>query len=141
MLNPDKYGIGPTDLKQAGREPNQEINLRSTEEILEAAMALDDRPLTAPRAALQRVVGNCRDYALLLTAMLRHQGIPARVRSAAVPRKLGYVHEGTLRARAPDGEGGYRDSMIWTLLEDEYPASPATGAELAAYDVIGRKLL
>jgi len=81
VLNPDKYGIGPTDLKQAGREPNQEINLRSTEEILEAAMALDDRPLTAPRAALQRVVGNCRDYALLLTAMLRHQGIPARVRS------------------------------------------------------------
>jgi RimJ/RimL family protein N-acetyltransferase len=66
---------------------------------------------------------------------------PKNVRSAAVARKLGYVHEGTLRARAPAGEGGYRDSMIWTLLEDEYPRSPAAGAEVAAYDVIGRKLL
>jgi RimJ/RimL family protein N-acetyltransferase len=66
---------------------------------------------------------------------------PKNVRSAAVARKLGYVHEGTLRARAPVGEGGYRDSMIWTLLEDEYPRSPAAGAEVAAYDVVGRKLL
>jgi hypothetical protein len=81
VLDRDNYGIGPADLKQAGREPNQEINLRSTEEILEAAMVLNDRAITAPRAALQRVVGNCRDYALLLTATLRHQGIPARVRS------------------------------------------------------------
>jgi RimJ/RimL family protein N-acetyltransferase len=66
---------------------------------------------------------------------------PQNVRSAAVARKLGYVHEGTLRARAPDGEGGYRDSMIWTLLEDEYPASPAAATKVAAFDVVGRKLL
>ena len=66
---------------------------------------------------------------------------PKNVRSAEVARKLEYAYEGTLRARAPDGEGGYRDSMIWTLLEDEYRASPAAGAELAAYDVMGRKLL
>jgi len=66
---------------------------------------------------------------------------PRNVRSAAVARKLGYAYEGTLRARVPDGEGGYRDSMIWSLLEEEYPASPAAGAELAAYDVMARKLL
>jgi len=63
------------------------------------------------------------------------------VRSAAVARKLGYVHEGTLRARVPHGEGKYRHKMVWTLLEDEYPDSPAASTEAAAFDVMGRRLL
>jgi RimJ/RimL family protein N-acetyltransferase len=67
--------------------------------------------------------------------------VPANVRSAAVARKLGYVHEGTLRARAPDGEGAYRDSMIWTLLKDEYPASAAAAVRIQAFDVVGRRLI
>jgi RimJ/RimL family protein N-acetyltransferase len=67
--------------------------------------------------------------------------VPANARSAAVARKLGYVHEGTLRARAPDGEGGYLDTMVWALLEDEYPSSPAARTEVAAFDVAGRRLL
>jgi RimJ/RimL family protein N-acetyltransferase len=67
--------------------------------------------------------------------------VPQNVRSAAVARKLGYVHEGTLRARVPDGEGEYRDSMIWTLLEDEYPSSLAARTEMTAFDVVGRRLL
>lgn len=75
------YGILATDLKAQGRNLNAEINLRSVEQKLAAVLALDDRPLTAARPAQQRLVGNCRDYALLLTSMLRHQGIPARVRS------------------------------------------------------------
>lgn len=32
------------------------------------------------RPAAKRAVGTCRDFALMLCAMLRHQGIPARVR-------------------------------------------------------------
>jgi RimJ/RimL family protein N-acetyltransferase len=67
--------------------------------------------------------------------------VPANTRSAAVARKLGYVHEGTLRARAPDGEGGYLDTMVWALLEDEYPSSPAARTEVAAFDVLGSRLL
>jgi len=68
-------------LKDAGRDPNDEINLRSVEEILSYAQSLADRPLTGPRAVTDRVVGNCRDYSVLLVSMLRHRGIPARVRS------------------------------------------------------------
>ena len=37
-------------------------------------------PLEAPRLPQERQVGNCRDFSLLLTAILRCQGVPARAR-------------------------------------------------------------
>jgi RimJ/RimL family protein N-acetyltransferase len=66
---------------------------------------------------------------------------PHNIRSAAVPKKLGFSHEATLRQRIPLAEGGWRDMMIWTLLADTYPSSPAALAEIEAFDVIGRKIL
>ena len=60
--------------------------------------------------------------------------------SAAVPRKLGYVHEAT-RRRLAFAHGEKSDGMIWTLFADEYPATPSTTAELQAFDVVGNKLL
>ena len=66
---------------------------------------------------------------------------PANVRSAAVPRKLGYRLEGTLRRRARMADGSPRDTMIWTLFDDEYPATPAATAEIEALDAIGRRLM
>ncbi len=63
-------------------------------------------------------------------------------RSAAVPRKLGYTCEATLRRRLLPTEGsGYRDEWIWTLFADEYPNSPAAAAQIEAFDAIGRRLL
>src|SRR5690606_30691199 len=52
---------------------------------------------------------------------------PVNHRSAAIPCKLGYTHEATLRQRIADANGKLRDAMVWTLLESEYPASPAAG--------------
>lgn len=66
---------------------------------------------------------------------------PANLRSAAVPRKLGFTHEATLRQRVPDSEGEWGDSMIWTLFAGQYPSSPAASAEIEAYDAAGRKLI
>jgi len=72
---------------------------------------------------------------------------PENVRSAAVPRKLGFTHEATLRSRvpypAPPGlnEQRRRDSMIWTLFEEDYPNSPAAKAPIEAFDVVGRRIL
>ncbi len=40
----------------------------------------DSRPLAIARPSGTRSVGTCRDYALMLCAMLRHRHIPARVR-------------------------------------------------------------
>jgi RimJ/RimL family protein N-acetyltransferase len=66
---------------------------------------------------------------------------PENVRSAAVPRKLGYVHEATLRARAARSDGTPRDTMIWTLLDGEYAASPAARRPAEAYDALGEQIL
>lgn len=66
---------------------------------------------------------------------------PQNVRSAAVPRKLGFVHEATLRERTTDAQGERRDSMIWTLFADEYPGSRPQKAKIEAYDAVGRRIL
>lgn len=61
------------------------------------------------------------------------------VRSAAVPRKLGFIHDGNLRRRAISIDGVF-DSMIWTMFADEYPASPAARIPIEAFDVLGQKI-
>lgn len=81
ILRESNYGVGVDTFKAAGRNLNAEINLRSVEEMLAAVLKLDSSPLTSVREPKQRLVGNCRDYSLLMVSMLRHQGIPARVRS------------------------------------------------------------
>jgi RimJ/RimL family protein N-acetyltransferase len=63
------------------------------------------------------------------------------LRSAAVPRKLGYIHEATLKKRLLDAEGMPQDTMIWSVFEDGYPGSPAAQAQVEAYDAVGRRIL
>lgn len=63
---------------------------------------------------------------------------PRNVRSAAVPRRLGYTHDATLRRRARTPEGADRDTMIWSLFHDELGGSAASRVEYAAYDAAGR---
>jgi len=65
---------------------------------------------------------------------------PSNLASAAIPKKLGFVHEGTLRAKTPFLER-WSDSMIWGLLEDEYPSSPAASINIKVYDASGAPLL
>jgi RimJ/RimL family protein N-acetyltransferase len=60
--------------------------------------------------------------------------------SAAVPRKLGYIHEAT-RRRLSFAYGRETDSMIWSLFADEYPSTPCASAELKAFDASGKQLL
>ncbi len=60
--------------------------------------------------------------------------------SAAVPRKLGYVHEAT-RRRLGFAHGDRTDQMIWTMFVDEYPSTPCAAAEIKAFDIVGNKLL
>jgi hypothetical protein len=57
-----------------------EQNLRSTAEVLNRAFEISAEPITVPRAPVDRVLSICRHFTLLHTALLRAQGVPARVR-------------------------------------------------------------
>jgi hypothetical protein len=70
----ERYGF------KAPPERMAELQLRSIEKRLARTLELDPRPLTEPRAIEKKLLGNCRDHSLLLTSLLRHQGVPARAR-------------------------------------------------------------
>ena len=65
---------------------------------------------------------------------------PGNLASAAIPRKLGFTHEGTLRAKTPFLDR-WSDSMIWGLLEEEYPSSPSAQVPVKAFDAGGNPVL
>jgi RimJ/RimL family protein N-acetyltransferase len=64
---------------------------------------------------------------------------PENERSAGVPRKLGFVHEATLRRRLDPKEEGRprRDSLLFTMVREEYETSPCQDYEYAAFDAAG----
>ena len=65
---------------------------------------------------------------------------PRNLASASIPRKLGFTHEGTLRAKTPFLDS-WSDSMVWGLLKEEYPNSPSFKAQIKAFDANGNPLL
>lgn len=65
---------------------------------------------------------------------------PLNAASAAVPARLGFTHEGTLRQQ-DEGGGRLRDTMVWALLRSEYPGSPPATSRMEAYGADGRRLL
>jgi hypothetical protein len=70
----DFYGLEVSE----GRK--QEAELRHVASLLARILELDDRPLVIPRPPRKRLLIVCRDFATMLCAMLRHQGVPARAR-------------------------------------------------------------
>jgi RimJ/RimL family protein N-acetyltransferase len=66
---------------------------------------------------------------------------PANVRSAAIPKRLGYLHEATLRGRLRDEHDRPRDAMVFTMFADDYAASPCAATPLEAFDSMGAQLL
>ena len=65
---------------------------------------------------------------------------PRNLASASVPRKLGFTHEGTLRAKTPFLDH-WSDSMVWGFLKEEYPSSSAFKAKIKIFDARGNPLL
>lgn len=58
---------------------------------------------------------------------------PGNLASASIPRKLGFTHEGTLRAKTRFLDR-WSDSMVWSLLDTEYPNSPSSKAQIKVFD-------
>jgi hypothetical protein len=84
-----RYGLPP------GRDAPED-RIRMVPGMLAAITEIHDAPLTIARDPGRRLVGNCRQPAVLLTAMLRHKGIPARKRvgfARYLPGPCSCIHE------------------------------------------------
>jgi len=57
--------------------------------------------------------------------------------SAAVARKAGFVHEGTLRHRRNRPDESPSDDLAFSMLRSDFEASAATWAPIRAFDVLG----
>jgi hypothetical protein len=86
--------------------------LRAAPEILAALLARDARPLDHTRKLGTRVVGNCRNHALLACAVLRQHGVPARLRA-------GFADYFTADFREDHWVCEYHDGDAWRLLDAE----------------------
>jgi hypothetical protein len=70
----ESYGVKLPEERQA------EVQIRRVPPKLARLLEIDPSPLSAPRPPERRLVGNCRDFSLLLSAFLKAQGVPARAR-------------------------------------------------------------
>jgi hypothetical protein len=77
------YGVTLSDEQRAS------VHVRPVERMLELIVARDRRPLDVPRPPEARLPANCRHFTVLMVAMLRAQGTPARARCGFG----GYFHE------------------------------------------------
>lgn len=71
---PKVYGMAAEDLR------GEESHIRPVARLLDRLLERDGGPLVDARPARLRAVGVCRHFAVLLTAMLRSKGAPARAR-------------------------------------------------------------
>lgn len=74
------YRTGALYKVKLPRKRLEEARTRHIARMLARICELDDRPLSIPRPPRRRLIGCCRDFATLLCAILRSQGVPARVR-------------------------------------------------------------
>jgi RimJ/RimL family protein N-acetyltransferase len=89
---------------------------------------------TEATAALTRVVFELTDI-----ERIEIRVDPANEASRAIPRKLGYAEEATLRQRLRYPE--VRDVVLYTLFREDFAASPCASASLEAYDAAGKRVL
>ncbi len=73
-IAPFLYGLTLTE------EQRDDGHIRPIAQMLSRIHELDPRPLTVARETSRRLPSVCRHFSLMLSAMLRHQGIPARPR-------------------------------------------------------------
>jgi Transglutaminase-like superfamily len=65
------------------RERAGDDHIRAVASMLDRVLASDSKPLTEARPPEERLVGVCRHFAVLLVALLRAKGTPARARCGA----------------------------------------------------------
>lgn len=89
-----------------------EASLRSIPEMLSVLLERDPAPLEQARERDKRVIGTCRNYALLACAILRQHGTPARLR-------VGFADYFTPDFWEDHWVCEYHDGRDWRLLDAE----------------------
>jgi RimJ/RimL family protein N-acetyltransferase len=119
------------------------LHARSVEGVLEIgywlrASRVGQGLATESTAALARV-----GLEVVGAARIEIRVDPENASSLAIPRKLGFVEEGTLRRvlHGPDGAALRGDAVVFALLREELAGSPVSHAELTAFDAAGNRLL
>ena len=62
---------------------------------------------------------------------------PHNIASQGVPKKLGFLNEGTLKNRTTNTKGELRDEMIWTMFKNEYLKYEFPDFNFKVFDIIG----
>jgi Transglutaminase-like superfamily len=101
------FALAPTTTSEA--------SLRTIKEILAAILERDGQPLDKAREPSKRVLGTCRNYALLACATLRHHQIPARLR-------VGFADYFTSDFMEDHWVCEYHDGSVYRLLDAELTA-------------------
>jgi len=70
----ERYGVKLPEERQA------EVQIRPVRQKLARLLEIDPAPITIARPPERRLVGNCRDFSLLLASFLKAHGIAARAR-------------------------------------------------------------
>jgi hypothetical protein len=84
----NRYGV------ELPEHRKKESRLCEVENILQRAMELAEKPLVQARKPENRVISNCRDFAVLMCSFLRGKGIPARARVGYATYFDSYLHQG-----------------------------------------------
>ena len=134
------YGIfSPDETKQLG---GGGLHPRANEGSLEIGYWIAEGEIgrgyaTEVTAALTRV-----GFELCVLDRIDIQVEPTNERSLAIPRKLGFTEEGTLRRRLEAIEDEpRRDSVVFTMLREELAGSSCMSHAYVAYDVLGAEMV
>jgi hypothetical protein len=112
----DQYGLDVSERRA------EEAELRHVKNLLSRIVELDGRPLTFARPPEKRLQIVCRDFATVLCAMLRHQGVPARAR-------CGFAR---YFERCPESTPGFNvDHWVCEVWDDEEERWVLVDAELS----------
>jgi RimJ/RimL family protein N-acetyltransferase len=66
---------------------------------------------------------------------------PDNQRSMNIPKRLGFIPEGTLRGVSRDADGRPYDVKVFSLLRDDYECGEIPGVALRALDITGQDLI
>ncbi|MDI6103242.1 transglutaminase-like domain-containing protein [Actinoplanes sp. NEAU-A12] len=100
-----------------------EIDSRWVDRLLDADASRFTAPLDEPRPAEQRIVGCCRDFALLTVSALRAKGVPARSR-------VGFADYLEPDYHADHVVTEYHDGTRWIALDSQMDPADDHGVDV-----------